>query len=84
MTKEYLKTNRTPFELRTDLLKIAQDYLEKQYNANMELYRATMQSLQQDAVALQSDLRTELPKYFDFQDIITKAQELYGFVQKRD
>ena len=80
---EYMKTNRTPFELRTDLLKIAQDYLQKQYAANMELYRATQQALQQDAVALQSDLRTELPKYFDFQDIITKARELYGFVSTK-
>lgn len=77
---EYMKTNRTPFELRTDLLKIAQDYLQKQYNANMELYNATLHTLQKDGVALQSDLRTEVPKYFDFSDIITKARELYGFV----
>ena len=80
---EYMKTNRTPFELRTDLLKIAQDYLHKQYVANMELYNATMQSLQHDAVAIQSDIRTELPKYFDFQDILNKARELYGFVSTK-
>lgn len=80
---EYLKTNRTPFELRTDLLKIAQDYLQKQYNANMELYNATVHAAQKDAVALQSDLRTEVPKYFDFNDIITKARELYGFVNSK-
>ena len=80
---EYLKTNRTPFELRTDLLKIAQDYLHKQYVANMELYNATIKTLQQDAVALQSDIRTEVPKYFDFQDILAKARELYGFISTK-
>lgn len=80
---EYMKTNRTPFELRTDLLKIAQDYLHKQHVANMELYQATQRALHQDMVALQNDIRTEMPKYFDFQDILNKARELYGFVSTK-
>jgi hypothetical protein len=80
---EYLKTNRTPFEIRTDLLKLAQDYLQKQYDANVEFARAALQALQKDGVALQSDMRTEMPKYFDFQDIIAKARELYGFVNSK-
>lgn len=80
---EYMKTNRTPFELRTDLLKIAQEYLQKQYDANLELARGSWLALQRDGVALQSDLRTELPKYFDFSDIIAKARELYSFVNSK-
>ena len=80
---EYMKTNRTPFELRTDLLKIAQDYLHKQYVANMEMYNSTLKVMQQGAVELQSDLRTEMPKYFDFQDILNKARELYGFISTK-
>ena len=80
---EYMKTNRSPFEIRTDLLKIAQDYLQKQYEANAALARATAQELQKTGVAFQSDMRTEVPKYFDFEDIILKARELYGFVNTK-
>ena len=59
------------------------DFLHKQHVANMELYQATQRALHQDMVALQNDIRTEMPKYFDFNDIITKARELYGFVSTK-
>jgi hypothetical protein len=80
---EYLKTNRNPFEIRTDLLKIAQEYLQKQYEANVDFARAAMNVAYKDGVALQSDLRTEMPKYFNFSDIVEKAKELYGFVNTK-
>ena len=80
---EYLKTNRTPFEIRTELLEIAQQYLEKQWEAQQEFARAAFMELLKQGVANQSDWSKYTPKYFDFNDIIAKAKELYGFVSTK-
>lgn len=84
MTKEYMKSNRSPFEIRTNLLEIAQNYLQKQWEANNELARATFLDAMRTGIAAQHDWEKYAPKYFDFSEITKKAQELYGFVQNKD
>ena len=80
---EYLKTNRTPFEIRTELLEIAQKYLEAQWEAQQEFARAAFMELLKQGVATQSDWSKYTPKYYDFNDIVAKAKELYGFVSSK-
>lgn len=78
-------TNKSsPFEIRTRMLEIAQDYLKAQYETNLELAQATFQELQAQGNAVQKDWAKHVPQMYDFNDIIKKAQELYGFVSKRD
>ena len=73
-------TPRNPFEIRTDLLTLAQDYLDKQYQANLEFAKAAFEKALETAPANWQDF---MPKYFDFSDVIAKAKELYSFVQDR-
>ena len=73
-------SNRNPFEIRTDLLNLAQDYLDKQYQANVTFAKAAFEKTLETTTANWKDFA---PKYFDFNDVIAKAKELYGFVQDR-
>jgi len=74
-------TAKTPFEIRADLIKLAQEHLEKQYAANIrfttEAY-AKLVEAGKDTTKLM-----EMPKYFSVQDILDQAQEFYSFVSKK-
>lgn len=80
MTKEFMKSTRTPFEIRTNLLEIAQDYLQKQWEANMDFARAAFMETLKQGMTTQADWEKFAPKYYNFEDIVAKAKELYGFV----
>jgi hypothetical protein len=92
-------SNKTPFEIRADLLKMAQEHLQQQYLNNIgfaqkawETYLASFRLNEQvtteQLIKAQQDwmnaMQAFLPKAPSFEDIINKAQELYGFVQKKD
>ena len=83
--KEYLKIkDRNPFEIRTRMIEIAQDYLEAQHKANMEFARQFwLDQMAQGAVTL-DNINKYLPKMYDFEDITKKATQLYEFVLKKD
>lgn len=58
------------------MVKAAQEYLQKQYDAAVEFNK----TVYEQAIKAGEQARLEVPKYFDFSDIVTKAKELYGFV----
>lgn len=82
----YLSGNkdRNPFEIRTRMLEIAQEYLETQYKANMEFARKMWMDQMSAGSATLADADKFLPKMYSFEEIIKKASDLYGFVQKKD
>ena len=78
------KFDRNPFEIRTRMLELAQDYLENQYEMNMEFARqAFMESITIGASTMK-DWEQFAPQKYSFDEITKKAQELYSFVQKKD
>jgi hypothetical protein len=92
-------TQKTPFEVRADLLKQAQELLLQQYNANLQFasqaWQKYLESIKNSEVytteqwtlqfkQMQEAWQQFIPEAPTFQDVITKAQELYGFVQKKD
>lgn len=82
--KQYMKTDRNPFEVRTRMLELAQEYLETQRNANMEFARKVWTEQMAAGAATLADFEKFVPKMYDFAEITKKAQELYSFVQKKD
>lgn len=74
---------RNPYEIRTDLLQIAQNYLQKQWEAADELARAVFMEQMKQGMAAQADWQKFAPKFYNFEDIVTKARELYGFVNNK-
>ena len=66
------------------MLEIAADYMESQYRAAEEFAKASFTELVKCGQAAQTDWMKYAPKMYDVKDIVSKAQELYGFVTKRD
>ena len=76
--------NKNPFEIRTRMLEIAQEYLQQQYAVSLDFARSTFDELVRNNQAAITEWQRYAPKMYDLSDIVKKAQELYGFVSKRD
>lgn len=77
-------SNKNPFELRTDILAMAKDYMDQQYQMNMEFARRVFDEAV-DAQKVSTDSwKSYVPKMYTIEDLMKKAQELYGFVSKKD
>jgi len=77
-------SDRNPFEIRTRMLELAQEYLSEQYATNLDFAKQAFDELVHTNQAVAQDWQKYAPKMYDFGDIVRKAQELYGFVSKRD
>lgn len=77
-------SDRNPFEIRTRMLELAADYMEAQYLAAEQFAKASFTELVKCGQATQTDWQKYAPKMYDIKDILARAQELYGFVTKRD
>lgn len=71
----------TPFELRAQMLEMAQDYLQKQFELNSEFAKRTFDELVKNGEKVQSDYQEYMPKMYGFDEVVAKAKELYGFVK---
>lgn len=72
-------SNKNPFEIRTDMLAMAKDYMDQQYHMNvafaekaLELNKKTIEEVQ------------EMYKMYSIEDLMEKAKEMYSFVSKKD
>lgn len=77
-------SNKSGFEIRADLLKLAQEHLQAQYHANVDFATQAYQLMVEQGKAAQTSLIDYLPKPFTFEDMMEKAKEMYEFVAKKD
>jgi polyhydroxyalkanoate synthesis regulator phasin len=70
-----------PFEIRAELLAQAQEYLKRQHELNTEFAKRTFDELVKQGQKLQADYKEYMPKMYTFEDVITEANKLYGFVK---
>lgn len=73
----------TPFELRAQMLKMAQEYLQTQYETNVEFAKRAFDEMVKAGQLQQDQFSQYLPQMYTFDDITTKAKELYSFVEKK-
>lgn len=77
-------SNKNPFELRTDILAMAKDYMDQQYQLNKEFaQRAFDEAVAAQKVTVDS-WKSYVPEMYSVEDLMKKAQDLYGFVTKKD
>lgn len=77
-------SNKNPFELRTDILAMAKDYMDQQYQINKEFaQRAFDEAVTAQKVSADA-WKSYVPQMYSIEDLMKKAQELYGFVSKKD
>lgn len=72
-----------PFEIRAQMLKMAQDYLEKQQEVNTEFAKQVFDQLVVSGQKVQADWQAYAPKMYDFTEVVEKAKQLYGFVNAK-
>jgi hypothetical protein len=72
-------SNKNPFEIRTEMLQMAKDYMDKQWEMN---YHFTQQMFEQGKKSAE-DVQKALTMY-STEDLMKKATELYSFVSKKD
>jgi hypothetical protein len=70
-----------PFEIRTELLKMAQNYLTKQQEMNLEFAQQTFEQLVKEGKKIAEDWQAYAPKMYSPEDIVKEASKLYGFVK---
>jgi hypothetical protein len=71
----------TPFEIRAQMLEMAQEYLQKQFELNTEFAKRSFEELVKNGEKVQADYQQYMPKMYGFDEVINKAKELYGFVK---
>lgn len=81
-THIHTMSNKTPFEIRADLVKLAQDHLESQYNANMQFATDIFYKLVKEGTATMEQYKSFVPSFPTTDEILAKAKEFYSFVER--
>lgn len=72
-------SNKNPFEIRSEMLEMAKDYLDKQWQMNLQFTQQMFEQGKKSAEEMQEALTP-----YTIEDITEKAKELYSFVSKKD
>ena len=80
---QYLTQPKSAYEIRAQLLDIAQKYLQAQYELNMEIFRAYCNTALKAGYSTLTEIEQHAPKMYNFADIVDKARELNEFVSKK-
>lgn len=75
--------NKTPFEIRADLLKLAQDHLEAQYDANLSFATDIFYKLVKEGTATAETFKQFVPTFPTTTEVLAKAKEFYSFVSDK-
>jgi hypothetical protein len=70
-----------PFEIRAQMLSMAQDYLQQQQEINLDFAGRTFEQLLKEGKKVAEDWQTYAPKMYTFEDVLKEATKLYGFVK---
>ena len=70
-----------PFEIRAEMLKMAQEYLRKQQEINFEFAQDTFEQLVKEGKKVAEDWQEYAPKMYSFDEVLKEANKLYGFVK---
>jgi hypothetical protein len=81
-------TNKNGFEIRLEVLKMAKEMLDQQHAEASNIYWTSVNTLAEtwnkSVTELLEQTKTMQPTMYSPEDIMKKAQELYGFVAKKD
>ncbi len=72
-------THKNPFEIRTEMLQMAKDYMDQQYHMNIQLANDLYEQGQKTAEEVK-----EAYQIYSTEDLMAKAKEMYSFVSKKD
>lgn len=77
-------SGKSPYEIRLELLQMAQQHLESAFRLQMEYATKALQLATDAQWKSAEQLKAMMPSTYTMDDVLKKANELYGFVQKKD
>ena len=77
-------TMTSPFELRFKILEMAKQYLDDAYKMQHDMALRNLEYLQDQNKLNVETWKKVMPEKYTMEDILQKAQELYGFVESKD
>ena len=73
--------SKTPFEIRLDVLKMAQEMLDKEKNLEETAYLAQIEALKTTNISAVADfITTHQPRGYTPEEVVKRSQALYSFV----
>lgn len=73
--------SKTPYEIRLDVVKMAQEMLDKEKSREHAIFLAQVDSLREtQAYSVQDFVNNYSPKTYTTADVVTRSKELYNFV----
>ena len=76
-------TNKNPFEIRLDILKMAQEMLDREKQIEENTFYAKLETLRasnNSADAINSFIDANKPKMYDPSEVVARSSALYAFV----
>lgn len=77
-------SNKNPFELRFDVLKMAKEMADQQYNMAENIFWQQLETAKEQSKDVVETMEKYMPKMYQPTEIMSKAEELYKFVTKKD
>ena len=72
-------SNKNPFEIRAEMLAMAKDYMDQQWQMNLMFTERMFEEGKKTIEDVQSAM-----KIYSIEELQDKAKELYSFVSKKD
>ena len=77
-------SNKNPFEIRFDVLAMAKELADRQYDMAQQQYWTMVEQAQKNSQDVTQVFDKYTPKMYQPSEIMAKAEELYKFVTKKD
>ena len=73
-------TNKNPFEIRSEMLMMAKEMLDRQYDAQLAVAHQMMDMYRDNAEKAMEAYKQYVPKMYTSEEIKAQATKLYEFV----
>jgi len=71
-------SNKNPFEIRSEMLQLAKDYMDQQYHMNVQFAEKMV-----EANKMQMEEFQKYVKMYSVEELMAKAREMYTFVSDK-
>ena len=75
---------KNPYEIRFDLLTMAKDMLDRQYETNCTMAWDALNNAMETNKELYKNVEKYIPKMFSPEEVIDQAEKLQAFINKKD
>lgn len=80
-TQENIMSN--PYQIRTDVLAMAKDMLDKQYDTQIKIAQTMFEANKENMDLATQAWNKYIPKMYTMEEVMEKANEMYSFVSEK-